>query len=554
MIRHFDNRDKRLFVIAIILLLVFSYLLFDDRLLMDFMINHGQQVAKVIHSENDVRQKSASDFRWISVRSSIIYENDSIFTGKDSGATVVLSDNTEIHLKENSMITFRTVQGQLVLGLQYGQISGNVEKIKVEQKVERKPTAKSIVNIPVIVSPESHTKKTIALNLHGDRTEEGKVQLAWKYDKQNTQFEIELSNKKDFSVIEHKMTSPELFIKSPELKSGIYYARVREIIDMTNFSKWSKPIQFEIAEKAPQNLPTPELLTKEIFLKIEDGKPARIAWTTVEGADDYVVRISEESNSKNQIQLQSKTGELILKNAKPGFYKFHVQAKNNFGLQSLPSEDGYLKLTARAPILSKVDPQFYILKDDNDKAVPTQFNLKWSEVQSTDKYSVEIATNSEFRNAKQFQTRSPASLAKIDKSGQYFWRVRSLSSTGKPLSDYSAPGKILYQSEKPLRSPALVEPFDKTTLFFQKKNQNIFYLEWESTVNATNYTVQIAKDPDFKQIVFTKQLASTRYLLKEQLPSGELFWRVRAEGKQRISNWSDARLMNIQSGRSAKGQ
>jgi len=558
MLAHFNKKDRRLLTLAVFLLLVFSYLLIDDSLLMDLIGGHGKKVAQVIKSENDVRQKYASDFRWISVQTTPIYENDSLFTGNQSEAIVVLEDKTEIHLKENSLVTFRTVNGQLTLGLVYGQapeIKGNVNSIQLEKATTdaRKPSS-SIVSIPTITSPEPYSKRLIPLNLSGEREQNGVMTIEWKYEKNSTQFEIQLSQTPDFSTLEHSFKSTEKMAITPDLKEGTYFTRVREVIDEKSYGKWSKPIQFDITHQIPESLPTPELITKELNLKYEDKNVPTIEWKASEGATDYIIEVSTNDKFERPFQYKSGQTKFTLKEKQPGFYQFRVTAHNQLGIQSRPSETGVMNIRTNAPILSQVPPKKYIAKNKKDRPAPTRFNLKWSEVPNSESYLIEISPDENFQNPKRYQARSPASIAEIPTTGKYHWRVRSLSSTGQPISDFSQASNILYTFESPLQPPTLKEPLDQMTLFFQKKRGNPFYLEWAKAPHASHYSFEIAKDPDFKNIVLKKQVSSARYLLNETLPPGELYWRVRSEAPERISEWSQPRKMNVFGGRTARGQ
>jgi hypothetical protein len=558
MLNNFSKHDRRLLFVALLLLCVFSFLLYDDSLLMDLIVGHGRQIADISRTDNDVRQKYATDFRWIPVNKAIVHENDSVFTGADSEATIVLADGSEVHLKENTLVTFRTVNGQLTLGLKYGNVETKSEKLKIvseaPKQLARKP-ASPIVPLPKVVSPEPGEKKLVPLDLYGKKTASSEININWTYDKSDVQFQVQVAKDKEFQSIEldEKLMATEL--KTPEMEEGFHFIRVREWLDDKNFGKWSKISKIDMHFVRPDALPTPKLLTKEFKLRIEDKKHPKIQWSKVAGALVYEMQFSESPEFKTFETFQGEHHTFLYKAMQPGFHYFRVIAHGNMGLQSLPSETGLISITTDAPILEPVKIKKYIPKDERDVLpTPTTFGLKWSESNHSDAYLVQISKAPDFSEPMEFQSKSRESIVNIEKTGKYHWRVRSLASTGKPVSEFSKPGEFIYSMEKPLSPPRLIEPMDGMTLFFQKKNDTPFYLVWGKVENAILYTLELATDAQFKSVIMTSQVPSNKQLIRENLPRGELYWRVRAEAPQRLSHWSEARKMSIFAGRNARGQ
>jgi hypothetical protein len=552
MLNNFSKHDRRLLLFALLLLCTFSYLLFDDSFLMDFMIGHGRPIASLARTENDVRQKYASDFRWIPVSKAIVHENDSVFTGPNSEALVVLPDGSEIHLKENTLVTFRTVNGQLVLGLKFGSAETK-GKVEIIREKPRQPS--SVVMLPKIISPETNGKKIVPLDLYGKKTIVSDFEVKWTYEKENVQFELQVGKDADFENLEFTQITPATEQQIPEVTDGTYYIRVRELLDEKTFGKWSRVTKFSIQLQKPEALPRPKLLTKEIHLKGDEKNLAKIAWSKVEGALTYELQLTEDTDFKNFETFKTKKNKIILEDKQLGFYQFRVVARGEMNLQSPPSDAGQLSITTQAPILSPVKAKKYIPKNEKDMfPTPVTFDLKWAEPNKAATYLVQISPDAEFTQPMQYESKGKQRLIRIENTGKYYWRVRSLASTGKAVSAFSKPGEILYSMEKPLAPPQLLEPNNDMTLFFQKKSDTPFYLVWSKAPNATLYTLEIATDTKFKSVIVQTQLSERKYLFREKLPQGELYWRVRAEAPERLSPWSRERKFSVFSGRNARGQ
>jgi hypothetical protein len=166
-------------------------------------------------------------------------------------------------------------------------------------------------------------------------------------------------------------------------------------------------------------------------------------------------------------------------------------------------------------------------------------------------YEVQLSADAKFTNPQIFKSKTEKTDILVQKPGTYQMRVRPIDEKGKPLTGYSDPVTITYTLKVPLVTPTLLEPADNTTLFFQKSENRIFWVEWRPVRQAENYILEIATDNAFKNVVLTKSLNKNRQLIKGDLPLGNLYWRVKAEGDNKSSSWSAARRMNIFAGRSA---
>ncbi len=67
-------------------------------------------------------------------------------------------------------------------------------------------------------------------------------------------------------------------------------------------------------------------------------------------------------------------------------------------------------------------------------------------------------------------------------------------------------------------------------------------LEWERVKAATAYDVQVSTSSGFGSLLWSTATANRRVTPTQQLPGGEIYWRVRARGANGTSPWSEAQF------------
>jgi hypothetical protein len=88
------------------------------------------------------------------------------------------------------------------------------------------------------------------------------------------------------------------------------------------------------------------------------------------------------------------------------------------------------------------------------------------------------------------------------------------------------------------------------TLFFQQSKSTPFWMAWGPVRQATEYVLEVAQDPEFSgKRVLRIETAQQSLLMKQSLPLGKLYWRVKARNSERESHWSEARALTVLGGR-----
>lgn len=568
-----SNTEKYIFAIATFAALLFLYLLVDDSWL-DFSIanDNSKEIGFVVEKENDVRFKRSNQFSWKKASRKIHLNNgDSLFTGSNSKSIVKLKDGTEVEIDENALVVFNFTETENGLDFKYKVISGSVSyQNKENQKVvitdtktkKKKPeTVNKTVMIPQkksdkllrpprILFPNSNYNHEIAYD-EFDKTKSARnLNVKWKGSLKKSEYEYQLSTQSDFSEPIDKKSINSQQTTTCDLTAGQYFVRVREKVG-AQISEWSKVHSFTVTEKWPHKLPAPILTKNNIYFKAPAKGLPTIAWKKVENADHYLLQLSKTSDFTSKIDFKSTQLNFKWTNYEKGQYFFRVYAVKKSGVAGLSSEVGKIKIVIDKPLLSPVEPKEIFGKSPDDPGEPQEYKVEWTKLPIADSYQIQVAEDEKFTAPLQFEAKDANSVLTIPKPGTFKWRVRPLDASGKPITNFSDLGSIVYNLKVPLATPSLLEPDENITLYFQQNIPQVFWIEWSSVRQAEAYKLEIAKDPEFTNPVLTEIVADTKYLIQRKLPQGRLFWRVMAVGPDRTSHWSQARRMTVFAGRSA---
>lgn len=103
--------------------------------------------------------------------------------------------------------------------------------------------------------------------------------------------------------------------------------------------------------------------------------------------------------------------------------------------------------------------------------------------------------------------------------GQYFLKLRHQDVQGLQSVD----AVHAFQVKAVLPKLILNAPLGQTL----SGNFNIF--SWQDLPQHAGYTIQIAKDANFEQLLFTRSVSFNTFYLQKTLPEGQYFWRVAAK-------------------------
>lgn len=554
--------EKRLFSLCCIVILVFSYLLYDDSLLFSRREAKGQPVAELVKKVEDVRLKISESFSWIPARApEKLYPFDSLFTGDRSTAVLKLDDGSILRIDGQSLIVMSMHEGQLVLDLKSGSLSGDLSQnskllLKTKegfqtlsgregkqfrfekdfagqtlQRMDRKP-ALAMQSELIWKSP-----KHFSLNKQDPRTYQS---LSWVKVGDVNETIVEISTTRDFTLIDKQMKTAKTETGIPvELPDGQYFVRLKGYSKDRRLTATSVIHSFEMIDKKRSLLPPPLLLTKNISHSDSYNFPPVVKWESVDMAEKYQIEVSNSPRFEQVKRYETSQVFFPWSDFQPGTYFVRLYSQNNDST-SEPSDIGTIEVSSAAPHL---DPIPRILIRSKDKNVgPQNVKLRWQHSGKQAKYRVEVSKDGTFHDAQVLESsRGPASLL-VKTPGDYHVRVFAANEDGMPISPSSNIEHFRYDLKNPLETPQLIRPFSETTVFLQKEDNPYLWLDWKPVMDAHIFTVQIATDPGFSHIIWNEKTDNNRFLVEKIIPHGRYYWRVKAIADQgdTDSDWSQA--------------
>ncbi|MCK6596933.1 MAG: FecR family protein [Bdellovibrionaceae bacterium] len=398
---------------------------------------------------------------------------------------------------------------------------------------------------PEIVSPLNNS--SIQLLTKTDvKTHKGEVVYNWESD--FALFEYQLSNDDIFNKIidTKKITEKKLSLALPQ---GQYYFKIRGLYN-NQYSEWSTVNKINILTTKIKELPplAPTLITKNLSstIKISPRQPSSISpvlirWNKVNKASKYIVELSQDSQFTKTQNYETTNNALSFTPTDTPLYFIRVKAQSPEGLQSNYSDVGNIKTELPNPILELNESLIVKSGGIGEKAPSVKFELNWNQLPFVNTYFVEQSTTSDFKNVTSTKTGQNKSTIEVNKPGIFHFRViASIDSTSLKANLISNIKTATYDFKQKLKSPDLLEPRNKLTVFLQKDVEPFIWTNWEKEKLAVNYSIQISDSPDFSKPLLEKTMTDNKFLLKEKLPLGNIYWRVKANAKDPAmsSSWS----------------
>lgn len=335
-----------------------------------------------------------------------------------------------------------------------------------------------------------------------------------------------------------------------------------------------------------QNLKAGEAVRSGEIVRTSTNAVARIQF---QGTDRYLDLEAEsmvafKQASSSEISLDLLNGSLFLAEAKDS------GASNQGGLSlTLQSDQGIVDLTQASAQISKsqgaaIDIQVLkgaaLLKDKDstqkitsdkplsqfeilspalgkkvflhpDKADPLLFAWKLSADQQSSKnttFRVLVSATRSLKSPQTFPTEKLSTLILLE-SGTYFWRVEQLDAQKKIISQSGVFKLDLEARQKPL----LFTPEHQVSLAGNSQGSLVNF-SWVSPAEAEKLKFEVAKDPEFRDRLFSKDLKAAATQAQEALPVGIYYWRILASYSDLKSPvWSDPHSFEIKNAEKPQG-
>jgi hypothetical protein len=187
----------------------------------------------------------------------------------------------------------------------------------------------------------------------------------------------------------------------------------------------------------------------------------------------------------------------------------------------------------------QLPPAIPTLISPNDLAVnvPTQIELKWNSVSRADNYTLQVARDAGFTDKfipDQTLTGISYNITGLSNNTTYYWRVSANNPGGSiGFSTFRRFTTIIILPA----APTLISPND-----FAGGVSIEPTLTWSSVSGAATYTLRVARDQNFTDVVFSDEtLTSTSHTTTGLTNSTTYYWHVRANNSSGSSGFSETR-------------
>ncbi len=380
------------------------------------------------------------------------------------------------------------------------------------------------------------------------------INLSWISKQAFLSFEWQISDTSDFKKIIAFDRATQSSIKSPQLKAGSYFLRVRGFLDEDKVSPWSNPQPWKISVSEKKYSPL-ELITKNIKFNpmLAKRQPSSIqnpviSWKKHPNAKSYLIETSKTRDFKQKIVFETTTTQWNWLQYNLGTHFFRVFAKGTTEIESPSSDIGTLKVDISNPELT---PTPKIVKESEvigSTAPKVEVPITWTPIPFANKYLLEFDKDSSFKKPIQRQVTSNSETIELPEPGKYHARVIAYQNN-QPITNYSNAELIEYEYHAKLAPPKLQEPGNKVNIFLQKDIEPLIWLVWSNDPRSVGYELEISANPEFSKIVMRKKVNESRFLITTRIPLTTIYWRVKALGPKddSTSGWSETWIFTLMS-------
>lgn len=366
------------------------------------------------------------------------------------------------------------------------------------------------INPPIIKSPSDNAQNVPLSPL-----------IKWQASSQYEKFRIQIALDPNFNdiILDSSNISTTEFKVRFLRNFTTYYYRIQKY-SFNCQSEWTQAQSFTTVIATPEQV-YPKNLSKNEPL---DGT---MEWIAVPGAKKYKIQICEYPGF-NYFVFE-KTIDSVNK-----FEYFFSKPLTKYFWRVAAIRDGFItdwsevwSYTTSNGIVKLFEPSKFYNKAD----VKQRFD--WYAINSANYYQFQLAKDFNFENIiidSNKIKQSEITLAKLDYSTTYFWRVRAF------YKDTNTSWSDKWSFSTLPASPKLLNP-SNNVLHFPLNGS----LTWSEVPKATKYLVQLSYGNDFNNI-FQEQYTNINYYNLFNLDfNTQYFWRVKAFTGEIESQWSEIR-------------
>ena len=538
-------------VVAIAFASLCSYYLYREFTSHESKIG-GEKIGTITFKKRSASRRFSESVMWEEIaQESPVYNYDAIRTLEYSSAVISLNDGSSIELDQNTMLVVILSQKGVDINFDRGGVSaksgaGGKQLITLNARDASIALDSGDISVNssdkgMNISLESGSAKIEtsggAVNITADETatlKEGKVQtekrslftefpanhsyllsagksmsleFRWRSEPPGA-VKVEIARSSRFTDVFKSFSSGSLS-REVELTPGDYYWRI-----LSGKNK-SFPAKFTIMEDRK-----PELIYPRMNQNVSVSEGAGVLpfrWGKSRHASGYEVKVARDPEMKDvAATLVSKNNSIAAEGIAPGTYYWTVKNIYPAGINAGEVISGPNKFTLQKLQFSLSRP---IPVDPGVVTTAAPFTLYWKGVPGAGTYTVEIASDTEFKNSvlKEMTGNTFIRVNRKLSEGSYYWRIVALQGTSSSEKSDTAPLLIT----KPVEI-TLISPQPGTVLY---KRPEVINFMWKDPNQGDKYLVEISDNKNFSRMSMVLE-SDLHNVTGESPGAGHYFWRV----------------------------
>ncbi len=374
-------------------------------------------------------------------------------------------------------------------------------------------------------------------------------------------YNVQVAADADFRKIITSKVVSECRWNNVKLGGGQYHWRVRLEIGPGFREIWSSARGLTIAGPAtqPEKTERPERVVELGVPQIKNSKQTQIlvvsgrqrtpasveklidlAWKPVKNAHHYLVQISRTKDF-NDLIIEENSGKAVFKwkATVPGQVYWRVRASSQAGATGRASAVGQVTVLVPPPVL-KTNFKFTVTPENPDAA---HFLVDWRPVPLAAGYLVQFGARRDLAGAKEDAKAEP-SFEVAANPGYYYMRVAAVNAEGATISPFSNLAAVSVLQEVAFDPPRVQSPAMGAQA--PSKNGRIsIEFSWSPVPAAESYVLEVSNDAAFADVVERANSGEPRSLLEQAELRGRVYWRVKALGGGKSSQWSESSYFDV---------
>ncbi len=275
-------------------------------------------------------------------------------------------------------------------------------------------------------------------------------------------------------------------------------------------------------------LPAPKLVElKPLYNEL----PLGFAFEAMPGLASYRGLLAKDSEGRNvvdeSVAAQGKRLEFV--NVPDGTYYLFAQGIDELGIEGFTSQPYEVKLRAN-PLPPMIQSQ-----GDEAEYIGKSAPFTWLKVEDAVKYHLQVANDAGFTSVVEEKPDYTAITYKTPTLdyGAYYFRISSVAADGYQAGWRTFPFRLV----PPPATPSLEKP---------KMSRKEILLTWRDLGEGITYHFQMAKDPEFKEIIVDRKLDKPVITLQKPKDKGVYYVRTSSiDRKNREGEFSPSQTFQV---------